>query len=312
MTMPSRDPADFSDNASPTIVSAFTPRGERREEPAPLNRSIGAILVDAGRMSPEQAETVLRHQRQNGSQFGDAAVELGIVNAGDIEFALSQQFEYPYLIDGQSPLHKSVIAAYDPFGPEVEALRSLRTQLLLRLFGNNRTRGRLAIASAEPGDGRSYLAANLAVVFSQLGEKTLLIDADLRGPCQHTLFGLESRNGLSSVLSGRSGIEAIQRVPSLVDLSLLASGPTPPNPQELLGRSVFTQLLDQVSHRYDVVILDTPAGTLHSEALTVASRAGAALLVARKDFSRVSGLQDMAQSMSQARIAVVGAVLNEF
>ncbi|MEO9065282.1 MAG: chain length determinant protein tyrosine kinase EpsG [Burkholderiaceae bacterium] len=296
------------ESSASTVISAFTPRTESRVP----SRSIGAILVDAGRMSAEQTEAVLRYQRQHAMPFGDAAVKLAVVTPADIEYALAQQFEYPYLIDSQSPVSRTIIAAYEPFSPQVEALRSLRTQLLLRLFGSDRKHGRLAITSADPGDGRSYLAANLAVVFSQLGEKTLLIDADMRSPTQHTLFGLDTRAGLSSVLSGRSGLEAIQRVPSMIDLSLLASGPKPPNPQELLGRPIFTQLLDEVSIDYDVVIIDTPPGSQHSEALTVASRAGAALLVARKDYSRVSGLQDMTQSMSQARITVVGAVLNDF
>lgn len=295
----------FPGDPDSAIVSAYV----RQARQDLGSRSIGAILVDAGRMSTEQAEAVLRFQQQNGTPFGEAAVKLGIVQQRDIDFALSQQFEYPYLVKGDSPVSSSVVAAYDPFSPEVEALRSLRTQLLLRLFGG---RGRLAITSADAGDGRSYLASNLAVVFSQLGEKTLLIDADMRSPSQHTVFGVESRTGLSSILSARSGLEAIQRVPSLIDLSVLTSGPRPPNPQELVGRPLFSRLLEEVSNIYDVVVIDTPAAGRHSEALTVASRAGAALIVARKDVSRVAGLQDLTQSLLHARVQVVGAVLSEF
>ena len=268
--------------------------------------------MDAGRLTPEEAERVVAYQQQHGLHFGEAAVRLGVATHADVEYALSQQFEYPYLLRGESLVDPSVIAAYDPFSAEVEALRALRTQLLLRLIHADRKRSRLAILSPEAGDGRSYLAANLAVVFSQLGEKTLLIDADMRTPRQHTLFGLENRNGLSSMLSGRSGMESIQRVPSLSDLSLVTSGARPPNPQELLGRPVFTHLLDQMSEEYNVVIIDTPPGSRHAESLTIASRAGAAVMVARKNYSRLTGVRDMAQSLTHARIAVVGAVLNEF
>lgn len=309
--MDGRKPVSLLDHTS-TIISAYSSHAERVVEPRASNRAIGAILVDAGRITPEQAEAVLRYQKQEGTLFGEAAVKLGIAKASDVEYALSQQFEYPYLVDGDSSVSRSVVAAYDPFCPEVEALRSLRTQLLLRLFGADRRRGRLAITSSEAGDGRSYLAANLAVVFSQLGERTLLIDADMRSPCQHKIFGVESRVGLSSILSGRSGFEAVQRVPALADLSVLASGPKPPNPQELLGRPAFTHLLDEMSNAFDIVVIDTPAASKHSEALTVASRAGAALIVARKDVSHFSGLQDLTHALSHARIQVVGAVLSEF
>jgi receptor protein-tyrosine kinase len=205
-----------------------------------------------------------------------------------------------------------VIAAYDPFSAEVEALRALRTQLLLRLAHEERRRSRIAIISPQSGDGRSYLAANLAVVFSQLGERTLLVDADLRRPNQHLLFGLENRMGLSAMLSGRCGYEAIQRVPALANLSLLTSGSIPPNPQELLGRSIFAQLLDRMSSEFSVVIIDTPPGNSHAESLTIAGRAGSAVVVARRNVSRLNGVRDMAQSLSHAHVALVGAVLNEF
>lgn len=301
-------PPGTRDFASSTIIDAFS----HIEEPRRPNRSIGAILIDAGRLTTENAERVLRHQKEHGTPFGDAAVELGMLTQADIDFALSQQFDYPYLFRGASAVDQSIIAAYNPFSPKVEALRSLRTQLILRLFECEPKQDRLAIVSAERGDGRSYLAANLAVVFSQLGERTLLVDADLRSPSQHTLFGLENRSGLSSILSGRAGPEVVQRIPSLMDLSLLSAGPRPPNPQELLGRPLFTQLLDEASSEFDIVIIDTPAGSRHSEAFTVASRAGAALMVTRRDATRVSGVRDMTQTMSRSKITIVGAVLNEF
>jgi len=304
------------ENHSSTIVSAFSKAedNERDEIDEPVNttRSIGAILMDAGRMVPEDAERVLRYQREHDVHFGEAAVRVGVATAADIEYALSQQFDYPYLVRGESPVDASVIAAYDPFTPEVEALRALRTQLLIRLIHTDRKRSRLAIVSPEAGDGRSYLAANLAVVFSQLGEKTLLIDADLRNPRQHQLFGVANRVGLSSILSGRVGLEGVQRVQSMMNLSLLTAGPPPPNPQELLGRPMFTHYLDRMSSEFNIVIIDTPPGTRHAESLTIASRAGAAVVVARRDHSRLDGVRDIAQSLSHARVALVGAVLNEF
>jgi receptor protein-tyrosine kinase len=261
-------------------------------------------------MSPADAEAVLRHQRQNDLPFGEAAMQLGIITQADVDFALARQYDYPYLIRGQSQVRESVIAAYEPFGLQVEALRTLRTHLLLRM-PQRAACMRLAIVSAGKGDGRSHLAANLAVTFSQLGEKTLLIDGDMRESSQHALFGVDNRIGVSTLLAGRTLESAVHRIPQLVDLSLLPAGPKPPNPQELVGRPAFGTLLDEFSQKFDVVIVDTPAVESHAEALTIASRVGSALVVARKDSTRVANVRAMTRAMEEARIMMVGAVLNE-
>src|SRR3954469_10248536 len=181
------------------------------------DRSIGSILIDAGRLKPEAAEAVLRTQREQGIRFGDAAMQLGLITPADIEWAISLQFDYPYLMSGQSDLSETLVAAYNPFTPQVETLRALRSQLMLRWFDSDVQHKALAIVSAERREGRSFIAANLAVVFSQLGERTLLIDSDFRNPVQHSLFSLDNRAGLSAMLTGRAGNEAIQRVPALRD-----------------------------------------------------------------------------------------------
>jgi Mrp family chromosome partitioning ATPase len=130
---------------------------------------------------------------------------------------------------------------------------------MLRWFKLDLRLKHLAIVSPGREEGRTYLAANLAVVFSQLGERTLLIDADMRHPRQHVLFGLPNRGGLSSLLAGRAGADVIELVAPLTNLSVLPAGPQPPNPQELLGRPVFQNFLAELDKEFDVVIIDTPA-----------------------------------------------------
>jgi len=98
------------------------------------NGSIGAILVDSGRLSPENAEVVLRLQKERGLRFGDAAIELGFVTEQDIQHALSNQYDYPYLLPGDRRIDESVIAAFQPFNRVVEQLRVLRSQLMLRWY----------------------------------------------------------------------------------------------------------------------------------------------------------------------------------
>lgn len=281
--------------------------------PRPLKsgNAIGAILVDSGKITLDAAERVLRLQKDQGLLFGDAAIQLGLLSSDDIQFALARQYEYPYLRQGDASVSAELVAAFQPFSPQVESLRALRSQLMLRWFTGERERRTLAVVSPARGEGRSYLAANLAVVFSQLGEHTLLIDADLRNPRQHSLFGLENRCGLSPVLSGRSETNDIQRIPSFKDLSLLTSGPQPPNPQELLGRPSFANLLDELTREFDVVIIDTPATTEYADARTIAVRASGALMVARTKTTRLAHVRELAKQLSQSGVAVVGSVLNE-
>ena len=294
--------------AESTVIAAPHPR------PGPTHdrRSIGAVLIDAGRLRVEDAELILRLQREKGLRFGDAALQLGLLTQADIDYALSCQFDFPYLLRGQSAVSEEVIAAYAPFAPQVEALRALRSQLVLRWFDADPANNALAILSAERKEGRSFIAANLAVVFSQLGERTLLIDADLRNPCQHRLFGIDSHTGLSGVLAGRAGPEAVQRIPALANLSVLPAGTLPPNPQELLARPLFPQLLKQLAPQLDVIILDTPAAAGAADAQTIAARAGAALIVARKNSARSWHVQGVSDRVAQAKSTIVGTVLNDY
>lgn len=274
-------------------------------------RSIGALLMDAGRITPEAAERILKLQKEKNLRFGEAAIELGLLTEDDIQHALSRQFDYPYLMPGDTSMSQEVVAAFKPFSSSVERLRALRSQLMLRCLSPDTENRSLAIVSPENGEGRSYIAANLAVVFSQLGERTLLIDADMRRPRQHQIFCLGNQPGLSAVLSDRADPESvIRRIPNLLGLSVLPAGAVPPNPQELLNRPAFAKLLDYCRKHYDVVLLDTPAGNT-SDAETIASRAGTALAVGRKHLTSAQRLQELVQSLRRSGTAVVGSVLNE-
>lgn len=275
------------------------------------SRSIGAILVDTGRLSPENAERILRMQKEQGKRFGDAAIELGLLTEDDIRFALASQFDYPYLPPGDHSLSDELVAGYKPFSPVVEQLRALRSQLMLRWFDTEAQRKALAILSPGRSEGRSFIAANLAIVFSQLGERTLLIDANLRSPRQHELFKLGHSAGLSGLLAGRANADAVVRIPALLGLSVLPAGAVPPNPQELLGRPAFIEILQSLSRDFDVVIIDTPAASQYADAQTIAARAGAAIMLARKNYSSLPDMAQLSRSVQQSGATLVGSVLNE-
>jgi protein-tyrosine kinase len=279
-----------------------------------VSRSLGGILIDSGLLKPEDAERVLMVQKEHNLRFGDAAIRLGLLTEADIQYALSRQFAYAYLRKtpgDKKPVSEELVAAYEPFSPRVEQLRAIRSQLMLRWFDKADQRQVLTIVGTERGEGRSNFAANLAVVFSQLGERTLLVDADLRNPRQHELFFLENKIGFSTLLSGRSREEAIVRIPDLAGLCVLPAGPVPPNPLELLNRLNFDEFMLQVKSTFDIVIIDTPAMSVGEDAAMIAVRTGAALALAHSSQTRVAGFTDLVQGLMNAGVSVVGSVLND-
>jgi protein-tyrosine kinase len=170
----------------------------------------------------------------------------------------------------------------------------------------------LAVVSPGPGEGRSYVTANLAVVFAQLGQRTLLVDADLRAPRQHRIFNVTDRIGLSSILAGRADSGAVVPVPEFGTLSLLPAGACPPNPQELLLRPAFAALLEELASAFDVILLDTPPGRLYADAQSLAFRVGSVMVLARKDHTRFADTASVIRVLSDTGASVVGTLLNVF
>lgn len=272
--------------------------------------SMGRILLDMGKIKAEDAERILRQQKEKNMRFGEAALSLGLITEADIQQVLARQFDYPYLPAGQGNFAPELVAAYQPFSPQVETLRAIRSQLMLRWFANGHKS--LVIASVNPGEGASLFAANLAVVFSQLGEHTLLIDANLRQPRQQQIFNLSGKQGLSDVLANRADLSAIAKVTSFVDLSVLPAGTLPPNPQELVSRSSFASLSVDVESQFDVVIYDVCAFSAGADALAIAARAGGVLLVARKNTTSLADISAVADQLARVGAEVVGSVLVEY
>lgn len=273
-----------------------------------MERTIGKILMDSGKLDRDGVQRVFRLHKKNGMRFGEAAIKLKLVTKADVQHALFVQFDYPCLRPGDAAVSAEVVAAYHPQSAQSEALRDLRSRLLVTWFdGGHKT---LAVVSPNSGEGRTYVTANLAVAFSQLGEKTLLIDADLRAPRQHRIFNVTNPIGLSTILSGRAGMEAIEPISHFGNLSVLAAGPVPPNPLELLSRPEFSKLLRGSARRYDVILVDTAAGERGSDAQTVAGRAKGALIVARQDRARIADVAAIAENIAAYGAQVVGAVLN--
>ena len=276
------------------------------------DRSLGAILSEEGKLTPADIERVMELQRMEGLRFGEAALRLGLIAPQDLNAALAKQYDVPHLIADGDSLNSELIAAYQPFHRRVEELRALRTQLMIRWYNPEAGRKVLAIVSPGPGEGRSYVAANLALVFAQLGQRTLLLDADLRSPRQHRLFSVPDRIGLSAALSGRADRSAVVACPDFGRLWLLPAGALPPNPQELLARGALALLLKELQSEFDVVIIDTPPAKLYADAQTVAFRAGNALVLARKNETRLADTNSLVREFGDTGTHVVGTVINTF
>ncbi len=270
---------------------------------------IGRMLIDSGRLAPDDVQRILDYQTRAGLPFGEAGVALGLLGDDDVQQVLAAQFGHAAL-SPDSGLASELVAATDPDSDAVEHLRSLRSQLMLRWFENGEDHRGLAVVSPGAGEGRSYIAANLAVLFSQLGKRTILIDGDLRSPRQHEIFGVPGRVGLSAVLAGRAGWEAVNEIKAVPGLWLLPAGAVPPNPQELLARPGFARLIAALHATYEVILIDTPAAETCADAGTIAARAGAALMVACRDRSSMPRLGSLASDLRQFGITIVGAVLN--
>jgi len=272
--------------------------------------SLGQLLLDTGVLTESDVERILKYADKKGLRFGAAAVKLRIVKKADVEHALAQQFDYPYLKAGVGGFGKELVAAYQPFTRKVEQLRKLRMQLKSRWFAAGNSS--LAIVSPGRKDGRTYLAANLAIVFSQLGERTLLVDADLRNSRLHEVFQVKNAPGLSPALVGRTaGNVLVLQVPHFKNLRLLPAGPPPPNPDELLARNEYEEILRQVSQAYDVVLIDTPPGNTGTGSETVALRCGGALMVARRNKTSMDAARAFVRRL-ESQAEIVGSVLSTF
>jgi chain length determinant protein tyrosine kinase EpsG len=282
------------------------------QEEAAADRSIGNILAELRNLTADQVESILRHQREAGVRFGEAAVALGFASKDDVLFALAQQFNYPYAPDEKTKLGAELVVLNEPFSPRAEHFRALRSQIAMRLHAEGEPRRALAVISADSGDGKTYCAANLAATLAQLGGRTLVVDADMRNPRLHEVFKLENRSGLSGILSGRADSHVIQQVKGVSSLFVLPVGTTPPNPVELVERPAFGLLMRELAAKFDHVVVDTPAAALGADCAVIAARCGAALVLARKHASRIGRLHELVASFDGTPVKLAGVVLNEF
>ncbi|MFT3917325.1 MAG: polysaccharide biosynthesis tyrosine autokinase [Anaeromyxobacteraceae bacterium] len=201
-----------------------------------------------------------------------------------------------------------VLAAIDPSDVAIEHLRSLRTSLQFALL--EASSNVVMVSGPSPGLGKSFVTVNLALVLAEADRRVLVVDADLRRGHLHRYFGLPRRPGISEQLDG-SGPEGGVQKTGHPRLDVLTTGRLPPNPAEMLASERFRRLLDGLSHRYDIVLVDTPPILAVADPTLVGQAAGVVLLVLKAGHHPIREISLAVKRLEQSRIRVHGAVLND-
>ena len=212
------------------------------------------------------------------------------------------------------PSRDGLVVRTHPRSPAAEAFRMIRTNLEF-LGANGRSRVWL-LTSPGAREGKSTVAANLALTVAATGRRTLLVDADLRRPVQHRLFQLDNRRGLSSVLTGAAGWrDCLQPVGSddgegASHLDVLTSGPLPPNPAELLQLQEWKGFLAEVREAYPIVFIDAPPVLFVTDAQVMATDVDRVLLIARSGYTRKDALSEACRALDRSGVKNLAVVLN--
>ena len=192
-----------------------------------------------------------------------------------------------------------------------EAYKSMRTNIMFSVAGDENECKRIIVTSAVPGDGKTTTCLNTAITFAQTGARVIIIDCDLRKPRIHKYLGLDRKNGLSGVLSGFIKVEEAINKQVRGTLDCITSGPLPPNPAELLASERMGALLDKLSAEYDYIFLDTPPVTVVTDACTMSKFVSGVVLVVRHNYTQHQGVADAVEKLNFADAKILGFAMND-
>jgi protein-tyrosine kinase len=304
-------PALEAEHGRTDLADEVLPKRSQSQAVAAWQARLGELLIEAGVLGPQEVQIVLAQQASNPGRFGELAVGLGLVAQSDIDLALSRQAEIDFEPGAPGNTPALGLSIGDLQSRQLEVLRSVRSQLLLRWFGDVPEQRTMAVVSHAAGDGRSHICALLGRLFAQSQEDTLLIDTHFGQPALHQYFGLNNQTGLANYLSRQLKRVPIRAVADHPNLHVLTTGSASSDDLALLERPLFARLLATLARRYSVILLDTPAAGLRSEAVTVAVRSSGCLLVTRRNRTRMADVQRLSQRLAQHGVEVLGAVVNE-
>lgn len=203
----------------------------------------------------------------------------------------------------------SLVSLVDPSSPVAEQYRTIRTNIQFASSADQQVKT-LVVTSSGPSEGKSLTSANLAAVFAQAGQKTLLVDADMRKPTIHKTFQLSNKAGLSTLLSTEESLAEVAQKTQIENLSITTSGPKPPNPSELLGSVKMNQIMEEARNLFDIVIFDMPPVVTVTDAQIMSSKADGTLLVVRENWTRKDAITKAKELLDLVNARVLGVIYN--
>ena len=251
---------------------------------------------------------LFRKALNRGVQNPDDIEKLGLPVYASIPFSSLQKVEDEKSPGGRGTRITPLLASSHPTDLAIEGLRSLRTSLHFAMLEANNNR--LMISGPSPKVGKSFVSANLAAVIAQSGQRVLLVDVDMRKGYIHKMFGIPVENGLSDLLAKRCDLDTATHKTDIENLDVIGRGQVPPNPSELLMHKNFSEFLDQISAKYDQVILDTPPFLAVTDAAIVGRQSGTNLIVTRFELNPAREVELTMRRFAQNGIELKGAIFN--
>lgn len=208
----------------------------------------------------------------------------------------------------QQANRRYLITTSDPHSPVSEAYRTLRTNIDFSSIDEKVQV--ILVTSAGPGEGKSTTIGNLAVAYAQTERSVLLIDADMRKPTEHHTFGVSNRIGLSSLLSQRSFLDSAIQETSIPNLSVIASGPIPPNPAEMLASKRMASIIEELRGKYDVILIDSPPLLAVTDAQVLSTKCDGVLFVMHQGRVKRENAKKAISRLEKVGARILGVVLN--
>jgi capsular exopolysaccharide synthesis family protein len=215
----------------------------------------------------------------------------------------------PHIPGPPNPMASGRKVDLEPAGDTAETYRTIRTAVF---FGTpDRESRTILVTSPSPGDGRSTFASNLAIVMAQTGRRVLLLDCDFRRPVQHRIFECRPGVGLSSVLAGHESLDRAIQGTGIAGLDLLPAGPLPGNPSEILNSQSFNEVLEELSVRYEHVVVDSPPVMAVADSQVLAAMCSVTILVLRAGSSTRKASLHARRALQSVGAAILGVVVND-
>ena len=211
--------------------------------------------------------------------------------------------------DAKNESEKALICYQKLTNPTIESYRALRTSILFS-SPEDKPLKTILVTSSLPGEGKSFIATNLASIFSQVNERVILIDVDMRRPKLYKLFSIEQKPGLSAFLTGNASLESIVRTTPFPNLSIITSGTIPPNPSELLSSGKIRDLLEELKSKFDRIIIDSPPALNVADTHLLASNVDGVVLVVKGASTRLEAVVGAKNKILESKGKLIGAVVN--